>query len=188
MSAAPLRFSRRSALPVLLQTEAAECGLACLAMVASYHGRETDLTSLRRDHAASLRGASLKSLMLTASQLNLSCRPLRVALDELCALRTPAILHWDMTHFVVLKSASRRRIIVHNPALGRRTYTLREASPHVTGVALELVPADGFERGTRREKVRLAELWRHAAGLKGALAQLLAVSLTLHGRAARLSR
>lgn len=179
MSSAALRFSRRSALPVLLQTEAAECGLACLAMVASYHGRQTDLTSLRRDHAASLRGASLKSLMLTASQLHLSCRPLRVALDELCALRTPAILHWDMTHFVVLKSASRRRIVVHNPALGRRTYSLREASPHVTGVALELAPADGFERGTRSEKVRLAELWRHASGLKGALAQLLAVSLVL---------
>ena len=179
MSADALRFSRRSPLPVLLQTEAAECGLVCLAMVASYHGRKTDLTSLRRDYAASLRGVSLKSLMVTAGQLNMSCRPLRVALDELCVLRRPAILHWDMTHFVVLKSASRRRIVVHNPALGRRTYSLREASPHVTGVALELAPADGFERCSRSEKLRLSDLWRRASGLKGALAQLLAVSLVL---------
>ncbi len=179
MGMAALSFSRRPALPVLLQTEASECGLTCLAMVASYHGRKTDLTSLRRDHAASLRGASLKSLMLTASQLQLRCRPLRVALRELCVLRTPAILHWDMTHFVVLKSASRRRIVVHNPALGRRTYSMREASPHVTGVALELAPADGFERGIQGEKVRLRDLWRHASGLRGALTQLLALSLVL---------
>ena len=179
MSSAALRFSRRSALPVLLQTEAAECGLACLAMVASYHGRQTDLTSLRRDHPASLRGTSLKSLMLTASQLGLSCRPLRIALDELCALRTPAILHWDATHFVVLRSASRRGIVVHNPALGRRTYSLREASPHLTGVALELLPMDGFEPGPSSEKLHLADLWRHASGLKGALAQLFVVSLVL---------
>ena len=35
-----LGFGRK--LPLVLQTEAAECGLACLAMVASYHGYRTD--------------------------------------------------------------------------------------------------------------------------------------------------
>ncbi|MGV7211675.1 cysteine peptidase family C39 domain-containing protein, partial [Oxalobacteraceae bacterium A2-2] len=30
-------------LPLILQDEAAECGLACLAMIASYHGHELDM-------------------------------------------------------------------------------------------------------------------------------------------------
>ena len=34
--------------PMLLQTEAAECGLACLAMVAASHGLVTDLPTLRQ--------------------------------------------------------------------------------------------------------------------------------------------
>jgi ATP-binding cassette subfamily B protein RaxB len=175
----PLRFSSRPSLPVVLQTEAAECGLACLAMVAGYHGRQVDLNSLRRDHAASLRGVSLKSLISAANQLHFFCRPLRVNMDELGKLRTPAILHWDMGHFVVLERSSGRRIVVHDPALGRRTYTLREASMHVTGVALELSPTQGFERKTERARIHLTDLWAHAAGLKKALLQLLAVSLLL---------
>ncbi|MFL4993430.1 MAG: cysteine peptidase family C39 domain-containing protein, partial [Microvirga sp.] len=34
-------------LPAIIQSEASECGLACLAMVATYHGREVDLATLR---------------------------------------------------------------------------------------------------------------------------------------------
>ncbi len=34
-------------LPVILQTEATECGLACLGMVSGYHGQRTDLFTLR---------------------------------------------------------------------------------------------------------------------------------------------
>lgn len=174
-----LRLSGRSSLPVILQSEATECGLACLAMVSSYHGHRIDLGSLRRRYPISLRGASLKSLMTLAEQLDLRCRPLRVGLDELWKLRTPAILHWDMNHFVVLTRASRKRLVVHDPALGRRTYAPSEASPHVTGVALELAPTRRFERRTERESLRLTDLWEHAFGLKRALAQLLSISLLL---------
>jgi ATP-binding cassette subfamily B protein RaxB len=40
------------------QTEIAECGLACLAMVAGFHGLDVDLGSIRRRFAPSVRGAS----------------------------------------------------------------------------------------------------------------------------------
>ena len=56
-----LGFGRK--LPVILQTEAAECGLACLAMVATYHGHQLDLPSLRRRFSMSLKGATLAQLM-----------------------------------------------------------------------------------------------------------------------------
>ena len=39
-----LDFGGRSRLPSILQTEAAECGLACLAMIASYPVSYTHLT------------------------------------------------------------------------------------------------------------------------------------------------
>ena len=52
------RFGRPK-LPLILQTEAAECGLACLAMIASHHGYRTDLASLRERFSVSLKGATL---------------------------------------------------------------------------------------------------------------------------------
>lgn len=54
-----IRFGFQSRLPLILQSEAAECGLACIAMVASYHRHATDLLTLRRRFPISLKGSTL---------------------------------------------------------------------------------------------------------------------------------
>ena len=56
----------------ILQSEAAECGLACLAMVAAAHGHRETLSELRRRFPISLGGSSLKDLMAIADTLGLS--------------------------------------------------------------------------------------------------------------------
>lgn len=48
---------------MIRQTEAAECGLACLAMVARALGQDGDLAALRRRFPISLKGATLKALL-----------------------------------------------------------------------------------------------------------------------------
>ena len=53
----------RGRLPVMLQSEASECGLICLAMLAAFHGGATDTHALRRRLGASLRGWSLRTLI-----------------------------------------------------------------------------------------------------------------------------
>src|SRR4051794_38464098 len=111
-------YARAGELPLIRQTEAAECGLACLAMISSFHGHRVDLNALRRRHPVSMKGVTLRGLIQVASQLQLSCRPLRFDLKDLAQLRLPAILHWDMNHFVVLKALTRRGLVIHNPAKG----------------------------------------------------------------------
>src|SRR5262245_59364948 len=97
-----LDFSLSRRAPVILQSEAAECGLACLAMVASFHGHRIDLATLRSRHAISLKGSTLADLMRLAGELKLAPRPLRVELSHLRELRLPCVLHVDFNHFVVL--------------------------------------------------------------------------------------
>jgi ATP-binding cassette subfamily B protein RaxB len=70
-------------LPVTLQTEATECGLACLGMVAGYYRFHIDLMSLRRRFPVSLKGATLAGLIQVAGQLGLGTRPLKLDLDHL---------------------------------------------------------------------------------------------------------
>jgi ATP-binding cassette subfamily B protein RaxB len=166
-------------LPLLLQGESAECGLACVAMVAGYWGRRIDLSTLRQRHAVSLRGATLKDLIGVAQALSFQARPLKLDLESLRKLQLPCILHWDMNHFVVLKRARRASVVVHDPAVGERRLAIAEMSKHFTGVALELRPDAGFEAKDERQRFTLRSLMGRVVGLERGLLQLLLLGLAL---------
>jgi ATP-binding cassette, subfamily B, bacterial CvaB/MchF/RaxB len=174
-----LHFGGRRRLPSIQQTEAAECGLACLAMVASYHGHRIDLNTLRRRHPVSLKGVTLRGLIQVANQLHLACRPLRFELEGLRHLRLPAIMHWDMNHFVVLKAVTAKEIVIHDPASGAKTYPIAQASKHLTGVALELSPAEGFAPKKERARLPFRVFWGQMSGLGSPLAQVFTLSVIL---------
>lgn len=168
-----LSFTLGRRVPVLLQTEAAECGLACLAMIAGWYGFETDLASLRRRFEVSLKGTNLKQLVDIAAQLHLASRAVRLEPDELADLRVPCILHWDLNHFVVLVKAGRDEIRIIDPARGKRRMPLSAASSHFTGVALELEPNASFLPARERRKLPLTALLGGLGGLGGLRTSLL---------------
>jgi ATP-binding cassette subfamily B protein RaxB len=176
--------SRRAAwprkIPDIRQSEAAECGLACLGMVASYHGHETDLGTLRRRYPVSLKGMTLANLMEAAERLGLAGRPLRLEPSSLKDLCLPSILHWDMCHFVVLKQVRRGgSIVIHDPARGERKLDPAAVAKHFTGIALELTPTSEFEPGVQVSRPRLAELIAAPRGLGSPLFQTLVLSVIL---------
>ncbi|WP_440054572.1 peptidase domain-containing ABC transporter [Pseudoalteromonas sp. T1lg65] len=174
-----LKFSAAKRLPVILQSEAAECGLASLAMVAAYYGYKTDLTTLRQQHEISLKGSNLEELMQIADKLKLSCRALRLELEHLHKLKTPCILHWDLNHFVVLKRVSKNTVEIHDPAIGVRKYSVSEFSKHFTGVALELTPTEEFRSEDSRVNLKLSDFWSKVTGFKSALVKVFILSLLL---------
>lgn len=178
-----LHFSGKKRTPLIMQTEAAECGLACLAMVAGHHDHDIDLATLRSQHAISSRGSSLTQLMQIAGRLQLSARPLRVELDALTRLPCPAILHWDMNHFVVLITVRKTGVVIHDPAIGRRRVSHDELSRHYTGVAMELAPAHEFTPRVEHRRMPLRVLLGRPSGLKRAALQvfLLAAVLEVFG-------
>lgn len=176
---AALQFGWSRRLPMMLQTEAAECGLACLAMIASFHGHDVDLAGLRRRFSTSLKGITLARMMAMATQLGFTRRPLKLDLAELPQLQTPCVLHWDLNHFVVLKRADKRGIVIHDPARGIRKLRPREVSEHFTGVALELAPATDFAPVKERQAISLRALTGKVRGLVPALTQILLLALAL---------
>ena len=174
-----LSMGLRRRLPVILQTEAAECGLACLAMVMGYHGVITDLATLRARHAISLKGMTLNTLTKMAGDEELGFRAVRLELPDLAQLRLPAILHWGLNHFVVLKSVKSDGVVVHDPNFGERRYRLAEVSKHFTGVALELWPDPGFAPRKEKTVISLGQLIGQVSGFWPMLAQVLTLSLVL---------
>ncbi len=172
-----LHFGFGHRLPVILQAEAAECGMACLAMVLGYYGHRVDLCTLRRRHALSLKGMTLRHLVRLADKMGLAARALRVELADLTRLRLPCVLHWGLNHFVVLQKVGRRGIVIHDPARGRRSVGLDEVSREFSGVALELSPTTGFVRTEAPPTLALSDLFRNVAGLASSVAQILVLSL-----------
>ncbi|MCO4092881.1 MAG: peptidase domain-containing ABC transporter [Sphingorhabdus sp.] len=174
-----LGFLTRSQVRLVRQTEIAECGLASLTMIANYHGLDIDLGTMRRRFAPSLRGAALKTLIGLADRIGFTSRAVKVPLDQLGNLHVPAVLHWDMNHYVVLERVKGEKALIHNPD-GRSTWMpMTEVSDHFTGVALELQPSTKFETSNQRERLRLPQLWQRMIGIKRALLQVLVLTLVL---------
>lgn len=174
-----LSFGLRRKLPQILQTEAAECGLACIAMIAGYYGLRTDLATLRRLFLVSIKGSTLGQLMHMAQSLNLATRPVKLELEDLPQLRLPCILHWNFNHFVVLKAVDRTTVTLHDPAFGLRRLKLDEVSEQFTGVALELWPNTEFKPVTLKQRVKLRQLMGHVTGLYHSLGQILLLAASL---------
>lgn len=164
---------------VILQTEAAECGLACLAMVAAAHGNEIGLRELHRNHSVSLKGATLSQIIGVATKLHFTCRPLRLDLEHLGQLQLPCILHWDLNHFVVLARVGKRDVTVLDPASGKKRLAPQALSRHFTGVALELTPEADFKRSPATQAISLSRLTGRITGVWRSLGLILLLSIAL---------
>ncbi len=174
-----LAFGINATLPLMLQTEATECGLACLGMVAGYHGYRTDLASLRRRFPVSLKGSTLRDLIAIAEQLELASRPLKLEIGDLAQLKLPCVLHWNFNHFVVLQEVGLRSLTIYDPAFGIRKLSLDEVAKAFTGVALELWPNPGFKPASAVQNVPLRRLLGRITGLYRSFSQILLLSLAL---------
>jgi ATP-binding cassette, subfamily B, bacterial CvaB/MchF/RaxB len=169
----------RTKLPVILQSEAAECALACLAMLLNYYGHRSDLASLRSRFQVSLRGANLYQLLSFAEHLKLVGRPLRLDPHELRQLKLPCILHWRMNHFVVLAKASDKHVLIHDPAVGTRKLDYLEIGEAFTGIALELSPRIDFQPVDELKKVSIRRLLGKVNGLRRGLFSIFIMALAL---------
>jgi len=171
--------SHQSRLPVFIQTETAECGLACIGMIASFYGYESDLNSLRRQYPVSSRGLNFKLLIGIATELKLSPRALRLEIDDAEHLQLPCVLHWELNHFVVLKEIRSNKYLIHDPALGAITVDQNVFSRKFTGVALELSPTTEFVKQKRTQKLKITSLWTHSKGLLVNISQVIIASLLI---------
>ncbi|EOG8016261.1 peptidase domain-containing ABC transporter [Enterobacter ludwigii] len=174
-----LDFHLRSRVPLVHQTESSECGLACLAMICNHYGKNSNLISLRQQFNLSARGTTLAGMKEIAEQLGLASRCLSLELHELNSLKIPCILHWDFNHFVVLVGVKQNRVILHDPARGRRTINLEEMSQYFTGIALEVWPGSTFTEEQESHHFSLKALAAKVHGLKGTLAKIFFYSLII---------
>ncbi len=174
-----LSFSGLKRVPIVLQSEVSECGLACLAMISSFYGHQVNVASLRSLITLGDQGMNLSQLVDISGQLHLAGRGVKCEVEDITQLALPCIVHWDLDHFVVMTKVSRNHVYINDPAFGKRKLTRAQFSQSFTGVVLELRPTTEFKKNDARKTVSISQLWEKITGLKRTLTSLLLLSLLL---------
>ena len=179
MRSGVLSFNKSPKLSLILQDERAECGHACVAMISNFWGHHLDLYSLRSMSGTSSRGVTLLDINELLERLGFSTRPLKVPMEAISLIKCPAILHWNMNHFVVLKKVKKNHVVIHDPALGVRRYSLAEFSESFTGIVLEVEKAGNFEAIRSHGRLSLYELFKTIRGVNQFIVLLILLSLSI---------
>ncbi len=176
------RSNWRRRVPVMLQMSEVECGAACLAMVLSYHGRETGISELREVCAVGRDGVTAQSLANVARDCGLRARGYSIEPPDFKLIPLPAVVHWEFNHFIVVERWTPRSILIIDPASGRRRLTAEEFSAGFTGVVLTFEPGAQFARRRAANRISKLGFLRYMMGTRGVralLAQILLMSLLL---------
>jgi len=112
--------------------------------------------------------------------MGLSARGVRLGLGALASLPKPAILHWDMNHFVVLERVTRSGIVIMDPTAGRIAIPWKDVNKSFTGVALETkTSADWKKRSGQPRKVSVLGLIGPVSQWRPDILSIVALSLLL---------
>nr|WP_319487008.1 cysteine peptidase family C39 domain-containing protein [uncultured Cohaesibacter sp.] len=161
---------------IVLQMEAAECGAACLAMVLSAHGRDITLEEARERCGTSRDGVDAASIMRAATSYGLEVKAVRIDPSALKDVPVPAILHWNFDHFVVLEAVRGDRVVILDPASGRRLVQADELDRSMTGLVLAMVTGDAFKKGGQRPRL-VSSLFEQASSSADGLAIVFLISV-----------
>lgn len=175
-----IQFSNKK-LPLYLQSEVAECGVTCVAMVACYHGFKTNMLAMRQKYPTGLHGITVRQIISIANDIGFSARVLKLDLGQLAKVKKPAILHWNFNHFVTLSEVSSKGITIHDPAKGRVKLDWNQVSEAFTGIVIELVPSSDFVQKDERVKVPLRQFIGRVDGLWKSLGKIFFIALLLQG-------
>jgi ATP-binding cassette, subfamily B, bacterial len=130
--------------PFYRQHSRADCGAACLRMVASYWGKAIDYQLLVDLASINRSGASLANLIDAAESLGFSASPGKSDLLGLSKNPLPAIAHWSGNHYVVVYKITSKIVVIADPKIGIKKLSRQDFCAHWTGYALWLEPTARF--------------------------------------------
>ncbi len=106
--------------PFYKQHDSADCGAACLRMIAKHYGRSYALEYLRDLSHLDREGVSLIGISDAAEKIGFRTLGVKTDLERLQSdIPLPCVAHWKQDHFVVIYKIARGTIYVANPAHGK---------------------------------------------------------------------
>jgi len=158
--------------------EELECGAASLAMILAYYGTFIPLEQLRAECGVTRDGSKASKILLAAKKFGLDGKGFRRRLGQLSQTKFPAIIFWDMSHFVVLEGITEKKAYINDPGMGRRTVPMEDFKRSYSGIVLEFTPNETFVRQGKK-KTMVPMLKKRMSGMGAVLMYVLLVGLFL---------
>lgn len=149
-------------------------------MISNYlHSGEQTLRGARSLLGSMADGATLDDLTSLSHRLGMLPKAVSLSEKEVEMLSLPAILHWNMNHFVVLEKITRTKFVIIDPMNGRMELTQTQFFDQFTGVALELSRKENFviNDDIEERKLQVKDFFSSIKGIKNALSKLIFFSL-----------
>jgi ABC-type bacteriocin/lantibiotic exporter with double-glycine peptidase domain len=145
-------MGKKIKVPLVLQMENVECGAASLAMILRYFGKNSSsLEQLRVDCNVSRDGVTAKGIKKGAIKNGLTCKAFKATPESVKTVSLPAVIHWNMGHFVVLCGYDKTYYYINDPAIGKIKVDYDEFDRSFTGIVLTFEPTDDFTRDKNRK-------------------------------------
>lgn len=164
--------------PYIEQQSTSDCGIACLAMIAQHWGKRLSLNGLRHIAKVGRTGATLKSLAEAAEVVGFQARPVRASLNRLRD-QQPWVAHWQGDHYVVVYRVSRSRVLIADPARGKRQISHQAFLKDWTGFALLLTPTPELKTFKDQKEGNFFRFGHLFWSFRSTLFQIIAISLLI---------
>jgi NHLM bacteriocin system ABC transporter peptidase/ATP-binding protein len=173
-----VKKSKRVKVPTVLQMEGVECGAASLAMILAYYGKYIPLEEARITCGVSRDGSKASNILKAARKYGLEAKGYRKEPESLKKMQMPVIIHWNLSHFLVVDGFHKGKVFLNDPATGKCVVTEEEFNQSFTGIVLTFTPTSQFHRDGKRPSTASA-LRRRLKGSGTALTYIILVGLAL---------
>jgi ATP-binding cassette subfamily B protein RaxB len=136
----------------IYQSEIADCGIACVAMILNYYGKSYSLEDLKIKYSSSVEGSSLNDIIKITKNENIIALPYEIEEEDIQDIKTPCIAHWNKNHFVVISKITDTQVTIYDPANGKLTYSMSDFIDDFSFIVCEMSPDENFSSNKVKNK------------------------------------
>lgn len=141
--------------PIVEQLQQTECGLCCAAMILGYYGCHARLIDLRQKYEIGRDGLRIREISELLKSYHMEVKIFKTAFQSLKTNNCPCIVFWEKKHYVVIEDIDlkRKKVVMADPATGRRTISYEEAVEGYSGYVILAMPSEGFKQIKKKRNV-----------------------------------
>lgn len=162
------------------QTEHSECGLACATMILNYEGINISLNEIRDTFGVPRGGISLYHLIQVMTAYGIKCKAYEILdIYSLRTISTPFICLWEKKHYVTVENIRKNKVLILDPAIGRRRISFDEFTQSFSGYILAVDKIEFLYKCNKTKNILLDRIKSFVINKKRKLFFLLLVMILI---------
>jgi len=118
------------AFPFIKQHSSTDCGIACVAMISKYYGRNISMATMQAQITLTKNGLYAQDLSRVAETLGFRSLLVKIGIHRLRQVNAPCIIHWNSNHFIVVYKITKNKVYYADPAMGLISCSIEDFIKH----------------------------------------------------------